>query len=60
VLGRSNGFQWLVPQTLYPTIRQDAVLLRQGADNEAAPAFLEFIRSDAGRAVIEGFGYRAP
>ena len=42
---------------LYPPIRQDAVLLKKGADNEAAKAFLDFLKGPEARAIIERFGY---
>jgi len=32
--------------------------LRKGANNQAAIAFLKFIRSEPGRAIIESFGYQ--
>jgi molybdate transport system substrate-binding protein len=52
-----DGSVWLVPQGYYQPIEQSAVLLRKGADSAAARAFLEFLHSDAAKAVIEGFGY---
>jgi molybdate transport system substrate-binding protein len=48
---------WRVPTELYSPIRQDAVLLMTGEDNEAAAAFMAFLRSDATEAVIRGAGY---
>ncbi|MFQ5624364.1 MAG: molybdate ABC transporter substrate-binding protein [Paracoccaceae bacterium] len=51
------GSRWDVPPDLYDPIRQDAVLLSAGAANPAAIAFLEFLRTDAARDVIETFGY---
>lgn len=56
---RIEGSRWDVPQDLYAPIRQDAVLLRHGADNAAATAFLDFLRSDEAAAVIDAFGYMA-
>lgn len=53
------GSRWLVPQELYNPIRQDAVLLKSGADNEAARAFIAFLRGPEARAIIEKFGYAA-
>ncbi len=46
-----------MPQTLYTPIRQDAVLLKKGADDEASKAFLEFLKGPESRAIIERFGY---
>lgn len=57
IIGNDTGSRWMVPQNLYSEIRQDAVLLKSGAANEAARAFLAFLRSPEARAVIEKFGY---
>ena len=51
------GSRWLVPSELHEPIRQDAVLLKRGAANEAARAVLEFLRSAKARAIIEAYGY---
>ena len=58
--GGSAGSMWQVPPELYDPIRQDAVLLTRGADNDAARAFLDYLRSAPARAVIRDFGYRLP
>jgi len=55
--GDKGGSQWMVPQSLYSEIRQDAVLLKSGAGNEAAAAFMTFLKGPEARAVIEKFGY---
>lgn len=55
VIGKSGV--WIVPAELYQPIRQDAVLLKTGAANPAATAFVDFLRSDAAVAVIEAAGY---
>lgn len=54
---RPAGSWWRVPQALYTPIRQDAVLLRRGADNAAARALLAHLRSPDARAQIEAWGY---
>jgi molybdate transport system substrate-binding protein len=51
------GSYWLVPQELYTEIRQDAVLLKPGADNPAAQALLGYLKSPAAQQVIRAFGY---
>jgi molybdate transport system substrate-binding protein len=56
-LDSKAGSHWEVPQDLYDPIRQDAVLLQRGRENPAARALLEYLRSDAARAVIHKFGY---
>ena len=46
-----------MPQALYTPIRQDAVLLKKGAANEAATAFISFLKGPEARAIIEKYGY---
>lgn len=55
--GRSEGSRWLVPGHLHRPIRQDAVLLRKAAGNEAAAAFVAFLKGPEARAIIERYGY---
>jgi len=55
--GNDSGSRWLVPQTLYTPILQDAVLLKKGASNEAATAFMTFLKGPEARAIIEKYGY---
>lgn len=56
----TGGSVWVVPTDLYQPIKQDAVLLKVGADNEAAKAFLTFLKSEAAQAVMDSYGYRRP
>lgn len=55
--GPETGSRWMVPHELYSPIRQDAVLLKSGASNEAASGFIAFLRSPEARAIIEKYGY---
>jgi molybdate transport system substrate-binding protein len=55
--GVTAGTRWEVPPNLYSPIRQDAVLLKTGADSEASKAFLDFLKGPEARAIIERFGY---
>jgi molybdate transport system substrate-binding protein len=55
-----RGSYWIVPQELYDPLRQDAVLLKYGADSAAARAFLEYLRSPKVRSAIEELGYSTP
>ena len=57
VIEKSGGSRWIVAANLYSPIRQDAVLLRSGADSEAAKAFLAFMKGPEAAKVIEKFGY---
>ncbi len=52
-----GGSMWRVPPELHAEIRQDAVLLARGRDNEAARALLAYLRTPAARAKIRSFGY---
>ncbi|HEY8068358.1 MAG TPA: molybdate ABC transporter substrate-binding protein [Burkholderiales bacterium] len=54
------GSHWLVPQSLYDPIRQDAALLAHGNSNQAARLFLEFLRSPQAREIIRTYGYDLP
>jgi molybdate transport system substrate-binding protein len=54
------GSLWLVPQSFYDPIRQDAVLLARGGGNPAARMFLEFLRSPVARELIRASGYDLP
>ena len=55
--GISAGTRWEVPLKLHAPIRQDAVLLKTGADSEASKAFLAFLKGPEAQAIIERFGY---
>jgi molybdate transport system substrate-binding protein len=57
VVQRAEGSRWVVPDGLHEPIRQDAVLLKKGADSEAALAFMEFLKGPEAVAIIGEFGY---
>jgi molybdate transport system substrate-binding protein len=57
VIGRQGGSRWIVPANLYTPIRQDAVLLKEGAGKEAARVFVAFLKGQEAATVIEKFGY---
>jgi molybdate transport system substrate-binding protein len=57
VVGKPVTQIWVPPQEDYPAIRQNAVLLKTGAANAAARAFLDYLRSDEAVAVIKAAGY---
>lgn len=52
-----EGSGWVVPQTMYTPIRQDALLLHRGKGNAAATALLQYLRGDKARAIIQSYGY---
>jgi len=55
--GYIGGSRWLVPQNLYKPIKQDAILLKKAAGNEAAVAFMAFLKGPEARAIIGKYGY---
>lgn len=48
---------WRVPDELHAPIRQDAVLLKTSEADPAAAAFLAFLQSEEGKAIIARYGY---
>lgn len=57
VIGEKGGSRWLVPDALHAPIEQDAVLLKPGAEDPAARAFLAYLKGPEARAVIRRYGY---
>ena len=57
VVADKAGSRWTVPQNLYAPIRQDAVLLKKAASNDAAAGFMTFLRGPDAKAIIEKYGY---
>ena len=53
-----DSLVWIVPHDLYNTIRQDAVLLKSGAQNKAVRDLLQFVRGKKAVSIIEFYGYR--
>lgn len=56
----SEGSGWIVPDTLHNAIKQDAILLKKGESNPAAPALLAFLKSPEALAIIKKYGYNLP
>jgi molybdate transport system substrate-binding protein len=52
-----TGSMWLVPDTLYTPIRQDAVVIAATRSHATATAFVEYLSGDKARAVIKACGY---
>jgi molybdate transport system substrate-binding protein len=53
----TEGSAWVVPAEMHEPIRQDAVILKNGAGNAAASAFMDYLKSDKVKAIIRSFGY---
>ncbi|WP_426193139.1 molybdate ABC transporter substrate-binding protein [Massilia sp. DWR3-1-1] len=52
-----SGSAWVVPDTLYSPIRQDAIALDKGRGKPAVDAFLNYLKSDAAKVIIRSYGY---
>lgn len=57
VIATEGGSRWIVPASYHEPILQDAVLLKTGAENVAARAFMDFLKGPEAAEVIERFGY---
>lgn len=56
----TSGSGWVVPKRLYSPIVQDAVLLKPGEKNEAAQAFLAFLKTPEAKVIMTQLGYEIP
>ncbi len=52
-----EGSMWVIPKAHYQPIRQDAVLLKRGADNAAAQALIKLLQSPDIQDLIRRYGY---
>ncbi len=56
----TSGSAWIVPDDMYDPIKQDAVILKPGANSPAATALVEYLKGPEAARVIESFGYKLP
>jgi molybdate transport system substrate-binding protein len=52
-----KGQYWIVPQSEYKPINQGAILTQRGANNAAATAFMEFVKTPKAIEIIQRYGY---
>lgn len=57
VKNRPGGSRWIVPKSLYSPIDQQAILLKAGANDPAAKAYLAFLKTPEARDIITSYGY---
>lgn len=57
VVGVTGGSRWLVPASYHTPIDQQAALLKKGAGNPAAHAFVRYLKSGPALAIIKRYGY---
>jgi molybdate transport system substrate-binding protein len=55
-----DGKRWEIPVEMHPAIEQAAIVLKAAKNKEAALAFLEFVKSAAGRAMLAEYGFAFP
>jgi len=54
----SRGSAWLIPQSLYDPIRQQAVILDEGRNNPTARSFQFYLKGSKAGSILLGYGYR--
>jgi molybdate transport system substrate-binding protein len=55
-----RGQVWIVPADFYPLIEQGAIVTAKGKTNPLAMRYLEFLRSDQGRAILRKYSFNLP
>ena len=55
-----DGKRWEIPADMHPPIEQAAIILKSAKDKESARAFLAFVKSSAGRKILESYGFTLP
>lgn len=55
-----SGSGWPIPDDLHSPFRQTAQLLAKGAENPAALALMDFLKSKTALAVIQKYGFGSP
>ena len=55
-----DGKRWEIPAAMHPAIEQGAIVLKDAKNKGAARAFLEFVKSAAGSAILTKYGFAFP
>jgi molybdate transport system substrate-binding protein len=55
-----DGKQWVIPADMHAPIEQGAIVLKDARNKEAAQAFLNFVKSPAGRYTLAKYGFELP
>jgi molybdate transport system substrate-binding protein len=58
--GMRDGKRWEIPAEMHPAIEQGAIVLKNAKNKAAGQAFLEFVKSKAGREILEKYGFAFP
>lgn len=54
----AKGSGWIVPGEMHAPIRQDAVVLKSGADNPAVRELFDYLKSNKAREIVHAYGYQ--
>ncbi len=55
-----DGKRWEIPAQMHPALEQGAIVLKGAVNKDAAQAFLEFVKSTTGRAILAKYGFEFP
>jgi molybdate transport system substrate-binding protein len=55
-----DGKCWVIPAEMHAPIEQAAIVLREARNRNDVAAFLEFVKSAAGREILTRFGFQPP
>jgi molybdate transport system substrate-binding protein len=55
-----DGKRWEIPADMHPALEQGAVILKDAKNEDTARAFLEFVKSPPGRAILASHGFELP
>jgi molybdate transport system substrate-binding protein len=55
-----DGKYWEIPADMHPSIEQAAVVLKAAKNRDAARLFLEFVKSNSGRELLQKYGFAFP
>ncbi len=55
-----DGKRWMIPAEMHPPIEQGAIILKDAKNQEAAKAFLDFVKSSAGSSMLAKYGFEFP
>jgi molybdate transport system substrate-binding protein len=58
--GMKDGEIWEIPGDMHPSIEQAAILLKSARNKQAALKFLDFVKSESGRRILETYGLEIP
>jgi len=55
-----DGKRWEIPAQVHPALEQGAIVLKDAKNKVAAMAFLDFVKSPAGRSTLSRYGFAFP